>query len=227
MKKIVFSLLAFAIVIAAKAQDIPERKMDAPGVHHMHDRGGMERHQKMMAMKGVQFTDQQKDQVKKGNEDFRTKMEALKKEDNITVKEYRTRMENLHKDHKAYMQSILTTDQKAQIEKNKTDMKGRHEEMARKREERMKTTLNLTDEQTSQLRKNREDISAKIRQIREDKSLSEDKKREEIRNEMKSQHEKMKSILTEEQKNKLKEMKQRKGDFKGKPGTNDKTKKEI
>jgi hypothetical protein len=136
-------------------------------------------------------------------------------------------MENLHKDRQAFMQSILTADQKAQIEKNKTDMKGRHEEMNRKREERMKTTLNLTDDQTSQLRKNREDISAKIRQIREDKSLSDDKKREEIRNEMKSQHEKMRSILTEEQKNKLKEMKQRKGDFKGKPGTNDKTRKEI
>ena len=59
MKKILLSCLAFAIVVAAKAQEIPDRKSDKDGVHRMHDRSM--HHQKAMAMKGVQFTDQQKE----------------------------------------------------------------------------------------------------------------------------------------------------------------------
>jgi protein CpxP len=216
MKKTILTLMTFAIVAGIKAQDIPERRMDKPGMHHgMREHGMKGRHEKMMAMKDLNLTEQQKQQLKNNREDFRTRMEALKKEDNITVKEYRTRMETLHKDQKNAFQSVLTPDQKATIEKKRTEAKGRHEEMGRKRADMMKTRLGLSDEQASQMKKNHEEVRARIKSIREDKSLSEEKKRESIKAEMKNQKDKMNSILTEEQKNKMKEMREKKGDFKG------------
>ncbi|MEI9908598.1 MAG: hypothetical protein WDO71_02390 [Bacteroidota bacterium] len=47
------------------------------------------------------------------NEHFRKQSEELRKQDNITVKESREKMEALRKDHHAKFQSILTAEQKA------------------------------------------------------------------------------------------------------------------
>lgn len=207
MKKILFLLMGFAIVGSVKAQEIPERKMDKPGMHHDMHKGGMKgRHDRMKMMKELNLTEEQKQQLKKNHEDLKARLDALKKEDNITVKEYRTRMEALKKEQKNVLASVLTADQKAQLEKKKTDAKGRFEEMDKKRAEHIKTRLGLTDEQAVQMKKNREDLQAKIRSIREDKSLSEENKKEAIRKEMKAQKQKNNSLLTEEQKKRIREM---------------------
>ena len=125
MKKILFLLMGFAIVMSVKAQEIPERKMDKPGMHdRMHERGMKGRHdQQKMIMKDLNLTEQQKESLKKNREDFRSRLEALKKEDNITVKEYRGRMENLKKEQKELFQSVLTSDQKVILEKKKIEAK--------------------------------------------------------------------------------------------------------
>jgi Spy/CpxP family protein refolding chaperone len=213
--------MGFAIVVSVKAQEIPERKMDKPGMHHgKHDRGMRDRHDRMKMMaKDLNLTEQQKAQLKKNREDLRSRFEALKKEDNITVKEYRSRMENLRKEQKNSFESVLTGEQKAIIEKKKTDAKGRFDHMADKRMEGMKTRLGLTDEQAVQMKKNREEMQSRLKAIREDKTLSAEQKKEAFKTEMKAQREKNNSILTEDQKKKMKEMHEKKGDFKGrKPG---------
>ena len=207
--------MGFAIVGSVKAQEIPERKMDKPGMHHDMHKGGMKgRHDRMKMMKDLNLTEEQKQQLKKNHESLKSRLEALKKEDNITVKEYRTRMEALKKEQKEVLQSVLTADQKALLEKKKTDAKGRFEEMDKRRAEHFKTRLGLTDEQAVQMKKNREDLQAKIRSIREDKSLSEENKKEAIRKELKAQKQKTNSLLTEEQKKKIREMHPKKGDHK-------------
>ena len=123
-------------------------------------------------------------------------------------------MEALKKEQKEVLQSVLTADQKALLEKKKADTKGRFEEMDKRRAEHFKTRLGLTDEQAIQMKKNREDLQAKIRSIREDKSLSEENKKEAIRKELKAQKQKTNSLLTEEQKKKIREMHPKKGDHK-------------
>ena len=69
----------------------------------------------------------------------------------------------------------------------------------------MKTQLGLTDEQSAKMDNSRKEIGAKMKAIRENKSLSEEKKRAEMKELMKQQQESMKSILTEEQLKKMKE----------------------
>jgi len=204
MKKIVLSVLAFSLVLAVKAQDIPERKSDAPTMHHRKDREGMRRHHDMM-MKDLNLTDAQKEKFKEERESFRKQMDELKKKDDITVKEWRSRMENLHKEHKSRIDGILTSEQKDRMEKLKEEGKARREDMMKRRGDEMKTRLGLSEEQSAKMKKNHEEMMVKMKAIRDDKSLSDEKKREAVKELMKNNKESLKSILTKEQLEKMKE----------------------
>ena len=80
-------------------------------------------------MSDLNLSDEQKAKLKTLNEEHKKQMEELKKQDNITVKESRERMEGLRKDHQAKFQSILTPEQKATIEKSKEERKMKMKEM--------------------------------------------------------------------------------------------------
>lgn len=204
MKKILSTVLAGAIItFTVQAQEIPERKRDGKGMHERH--GKMHHRSGGMDFQKLNLTEAQKEQMKSQRENFRKQMEDLKKNDNITVKEWKSRMENLRKEQKSKMESILTTDQKAQLQKMKSDRIAMHEVDAKARAEKMKIHLGLTDEQAAKIEKNRIEMSGKMKAIRENKSLSDEKKREEMRELMKNQRENMKSVLTEEQQKKLQE----------------------
>ena len=229
MKKLLFAGFAALLIGAtASAQDIPARPHSGmrqgeprsnmlPGEPRgmmpqgQHQRGMMKQRHRMEAMKELNITEEQKAKFKAENESFRKSMEDLKKIDNITVKEWKTRQENLRKDHKARMESIFTKEQKDKMAKMKQDRQKLHEDMARVRMDRMKLRLGLSDEQTAKLEKNRQELSGKIKAIRENNNLTEEKKREEIKSLMKQHKESMKSVLTEDQLNKLKQMKEQRG----------------
>lgn len=209
MKKIIAAALVLSVSFALNAQEIPDRKTDKPGMQQRH------KGHRGMDMKQLNLTDAQKEQFKKEKESFKFKMDELKKNENITVKEWKGRMESIRKDHKAKIDGILTAEQKAQVEKMKTEGRSRrdgmmkekaeHDGMMKKRGDDMKTRLGLTDEQAAKLQQNRKETGEKMRSIRENKSLSEEKKKEEIKEIMKAQKESLKSILTEEQMQKMKE----------------------
>lgn len=207
MKKIAVSALALFFVFATKAQDIPERKNE----FRPHEGHGKMHHGRpgRMDYKELNLTDAQKEQMKAQRENFHKQMEELKKNDNITVKEWKSRMENLHKEQRSKLESILTNEQKTKLEKMKTEKLEMRKIDEKARFEKMKIRLGLSDEQAAKLEKSRKEHSDKIKAIRENKSLTEDKKREEIKELMKKQKETMKSVLTEEQMKKLKEDKPR------------------
>lgn len=211
MKKIVLAALvgAFA-VFTAGAQEIPERKDDGykpRAKSRMH-------HKRQFA--GVELSEEQKAQFKSLNTAHRKQMEELKKQDNITVKESKERMEKIRKEHREKTQALLTPAQKEQIKKNQESRKVDREQMMAKHKERMKTSLGLTDEQSAKLDQQRKQTGEQMKAIRENKSLSDEQKKEQMKGLHKKQQEAMKSILTEEQMQKLKERKHdRKGDRKG------------
>jgi len=199
MKKLILSAAVLSIAFAVQAQEIPDRKTDRP---HMMER--KKQHHGMEFQK-LNLTEDQKAQFKTQNESFRKQMEELKKNDNITVKEWREKAESLRKTHKSGLQNILTADQKAQVEKMKAEAKQKHTDMARKKGENMKTRLGLSDDQAAKMEFNRKEMGEKMKVLRENSSLTELQKREQMKELMKKQRESMKSILTEEQLNKLKE----------------------
>jgi len=204
MKKIIAMFLVTAIIgLSVNAQEIPQRKQG--GFKPQGHQGLMKHHRGGIDKKKLNLTDAQKEQFKAQHESFRKQLEELKKNENITVKEWKIRMENLRKENKTKMDGILTSEQKAQIEKMKTEQKAMHEIDAKAQAEKMKLRLGLSDEQSAKLQKNRTEMAEKIKAIHENKSLSDEKKKEEMKELMKKQKETMKSILTEEQMKKLQE----------------------
>lgn len=205
MKHLITSAIVLSLAVSLNAQEIPERKSEHPRMHQ----GGhpkMNRHHgRHEMMKQLNLSDDQKEKMKAGREEFRKKMEELKKNDNITVKEWRSRMESLKKEQKTRFENLLTADQKAKMEQLKQEGHAKREQMGKKHFERMKTELGLSQEQTAKLEQQKAEMDQQLKAIRENKNLSDEQRREQVKELMKKRRENMKSVLTEEQRSKLKE----------------------
>lgn len=201
MKNVIVSAAVILMAsLSVKAQEIPERETgeSKPIIK-----------EKIVNKKerdNLQLTDAQKVQLKSMNEDLRKKMDDLRKQDNLTVKEYREKMDALRTERQSQFQSILTDQQKSQMQKDKEANKARAEQFGKKRQAKMKEELNLTDDQMAKMNENRKASMEKINSIRDDKSLNEGQKKDQIKEIMKAQREKTKSILTKEQQKKMKEL---------------------
>ena len=202
MKKLILVILVSSLAVAAKSQEIPERKAERPMMQGRHQG---RHHMPGMDMKQLNLTDAQKEQFKAQRESFHKQMEELKKNDNITVKEWKSRMEALRKDQKTKMQGILTTEQKAQIGKMKAEHKAMQEIDAKARMEKMKIHLGLSDDQVAKMTRDRKEMAEKMKALREDDKMDTEKKKEQMKDLMKKQKDQMKSILTDEQMKKLQE----------------------
>ena len=75
----------------------------------------------------------------------------------------------------------------------------------------MKKELNLTDAQSAKLEASRKKMEEKMKSIRDDKSLTEEQKKEKNKELKMQQKESLKSILTEEQLKKLEENRKHRG----------------
>ena len=190
--------LAAIVATSACAQDQSNTIADRPAKHH--HRGD--------AMQKLNLTDEQKNEMKTINEDFKQQMTELKKsEDKITVTEWKSKMSTIRKDHHEKMQKVLTDDQKASLKTMKREHGKRFRQDKHNRIERMKKDLNLTDEQTAAVEKSLAESLKKTRAVYEDKTLTEEQKKVEMKKFMEQHHENLKSILTPEQLQKLEQQK--------------------
>ena len=207
MKKIMLSVFVAAIVVTtAQAQDIKDRET---GKHQM-----MRKHHRGDEFNTLNLTEDQKAKFKTLNEENRKQMSELKKNDNIPVKEWRSKMDAQRKEHRAKVQNILTDEQKAQLEKSRQERAAMSLERSNTRMEKMKTDLGLSDEQYGKLKSNREAMAGKMKALRDDKSLNDENKKEQVKELRNKQKEDMKSILTEEQLKKWEEQKHQRSSHK-------------
>jgi hypothetical protein len=121
-------------------------------------------------------------------------MEELKKDDNITVKDWRAKREAIRKDQREKMQSFLSTEQKAQLEKSRMERRSEAEEHSKARPdsyrvEKMKQDLNLSEEQSAKLQSSRDELRQKMQALRENQSLSDEAKKEQMKELMKQRKE--------------------------------------
>ena len=201
MKKVLIPLIALlALTVTTNAQNKMGKQK-----HHQH-------HQKGMMAKQLNFSEAQKTQAKAINEDSRKKMQELNKNESITVKEQRDRKAAIQKERKTKMDGLLTAEQKAKQTQLRTDHKAKKEASYAKRLDKMKTNLNLSDEQVTKLKTQRAATHAKAEKIKNNESLSREQKKEQmmaLKSEAKNQHNK---IFTPDQLKKREEMKKNRGD---------------
>ncbi len=192
MKKVI--VFAFALVSLSAAQAQEKRVRD----------GGNKDHN---LTEKLNLSEEQKVKAKKLNEEYRKNMMDLRKKDDIPVKEWRSRREELNKKHRDDFRGLLSKEQRDQMEKMRTEKRTMSESDANARMEKMKSNLGLTNDQVEKLKKQRSETSEKMKAIRENKSLDETRKREEMKGLMNKRKENMRSILTEDQMKKMQEMK--------------------
>jgi Spy/CpxP family protein refolding chaperone len=198
MKRVLIGMaLAAFVATTACAQD-QSLSTDRPKMHH--HRGD--------AMAQLNLTDDQKNEMKVINDDFKQQMTDLKKsEDKITVTEWKSKMTTIRNDHHAKMDKVLTDEQKANLKTMHKEQGKRFRQDKHNRMDRMKKELNLTDDQVTALNKNHEDMAQQFKSIRDNKTLTEDQKKAEMKKFKDQQHESLKSILTPEQLQKLEQQK--------------------
>ncbi|MGF2413698.1 MAG: hypothetical protein ACQUYJ_15305, partial [Ferruginibacter sp.] len=127
--------------------------------------------------------------------------------ENITVKEFRDKKSALHKDQQAKMQSLLTLEQKNQMAQMKAEHKAKAEQHYAARMDKMKTRLNLSDNQVAKMKAQRGEMSAKLKAIKEDDKMDRVAKQEKLMALKTQMKDDRKKIFTAEQLQKMEEMK--------------------
>lgn len=197
MKKIVAAMLAIAgFIFSANAQEAPTAKH----FHHRHNHHGL-------MMKEINLTATQQQQLKLNRDSYKNQMTELNKNESITVKEARDKKEALRKEQKTNMMSILTPAQKIKMENLKKNREAKRDEIVAKRLDKMKTKLNLSNDQVAKIKRSREDIHNQSKDIRDNDQLSRTEKKEKLMVLKEQTQNNLKSILTPEQINKIEELK--------------------
>lgn len=196
MKKILTSVLALVLVIGTAQAQTTEKG----GRHHKGDR-------KEMALKGVNLTEAQKAQLKQLHEAQQQEMKAVKDNGSLSQDQAKAQRKAIHEKYRAQMQSILTPEQKTQMQQMK--QKGGHRkggfEGRRGEGGQAFQDLNLSEDQKGKMASLRTSFQAKREEIRNNKSLTEEQKREQYKALAQQQQEQFKAVLTPEQQQKMKE----------------------
>ncbi|MBS1947176.1 MAG: hypothetical protein JST47_05370 [Bacteroidetes bacterium] len=184
--------------ISLKAQQPP----DSAWYSHHH---GIH-HRRYVMMKQLDLTETQKQQTKSINENFRNKIKALNKNEDITVREWKQERAGLLKEHRVAIQNVLTPEQKAKMEQMRQTASAHIHEMSKKRLGKMKAELNLSNGQATKINALSANLKSQIKAIQENDALSIEEKREQAMA-LKRQHKQdFKNVLTEDQLSKLKEL---------------------
>jgi Spy/CpxP family protein refolding chaperone len=200
MKKIFIMATALCLSVMAVSAQQP----GYGGFHHRHGRSY--HHHRRDLTKELNFTDQQKQQLKTINSDFRTKMAELNKNENITVKEMRDKRAALLKEQRTAFQNLLTPEQKTKLEDMRKKGEARQQEMAAKHLENMKTRLGLSDDQTAKIKNINDGFRSQLQKFRDNQSLNRSDKRDQFMALVKQRNDNIKSVLTPEQYDKMQDL---------------------
>ena len=175
------------------------------GMKRYHHSGHTHQHS-WYAYAPVHYTPGQRKQVQAINESYRKKSADLYKNDNLTLREYKSQLLALQKDRKAKMNALLTADQKTAIANWKKRADEHAQISAAARLERMKIRLNLTDLQTASIKSQQQMLRSQMLAIRENDNLLPEQKREQMRDLVSKQKDALKSVLTPDQLSQLESM---------------------
>jgi Spy/CpxP family protein refolding chaperone len=176
--------------------------------------GGQMRHRKHRkpgALRQLDLTEAQRQQLRTIMTDKREKLQALKNDQTLTQEQKKERFRELNKATKEKMSGILTPEQKQKFESMKEKygrMKGH-----RGKREGMAKSLNLTEAQQKQFKAINEESFKQISAIKNNNTLSKQDKMAKIKEIRQSSKTKMNAILTSEQQQKVSEMRQNRKQF--------------
>jgi hypothetical protein len=147
----------------------------------------------------LHYSAEQRKQMRTIDEEYRKKSQDLYKQDNITLREYKSQLLALQKDKKSKLQSLMTPDQKSEMEKWKKHASEEMQVKAAANLERMKIHLNLSDDQTAKIKSQQTEFHSQMQAIHQNDNLLPYQKKDQMKALMAKRQDAMKSVLTPEQ----------------------------
>ena len=183
-------------------------------------------HHKKEMVARLNLTAEQQARLKSIRESQKQEFKALQAQ-GLKGEDLKTKRKELHKKYAEQSKAVFTPSQKEEMRKMKTGAKlkskegrkhGKAGKHGRKHSNKkdFAASMNFSDAQKQSLESIRKESKSQIEALRNDASLSETQKKEKIKALRKSQHEKMKAILTPEQAEKMKAQKKSRKDRKPK-----------
>ena len=201
MKKILIgaiaTLLCFSTAFAQKKGKncAPVRKQQAGG-----------------RLKELNLSSTQQEQVKTARQNTEKQLAELKKNDQLTVKDFKTSKDAILQSQKQQVAGILTDEQKNQLAQSNSKSGDAQRGNAGKNIGKMKANLGLSEQQVTQIKANRDADLTKIKAIKENDQLSRSEKRSQLMTIKKEQENNLAQILSSEQISKMEQLrKDRKG----------------
>ena len=189
MKKILTGMLAVVLFAgAAQAQDTTKHR-------------GQKGHKEMVANK-LNLTEDQKTKIKSINDARKAEVQSLNKTA-LTTDQRKDQMKQLHQKYQTQIQSVLTPAQKEQMNAAREKGKDRKGFGKHGRANDRTASLNLSQDQKDRMAKMKENYKGQFKAIGENKSLTEEQRKEQMKSLKQKQHGEMKSILTKEQAEKM------------------------
>ena len=147
----------------------------------------------------LHFTSEQRAKLRTLNSQFKEKSEALYKQDDLTLREYKSQLLALQKDRKTQMKNLLTPEQNASIERRKKQVQEEMQIKAAANLERLKIKLNLSDDQTAKIKSQQNNFRAQIIAVRQNDDLLAYQKKDMLKALLAKRKDAIKSVLTPEQ----------------------------
>jgi hypothetical protein len=154
----------------------------------------------------VRYTPDQRKQLVAINSEFKRKQEDLYKQDNLTLGAYKAQLLALQKDRKSKTEGLLTADQKQEVAKGKQRASDNEQVMAAARLERLKLSLQLSDDQEAKIKSQETSFREQLLSIRNNEDLLPDQKRDQMKALFSKQKDAITAVLTPDQQTKLKSM---------------------
>ena len=195
MKKI-FIPISFCLLIFTFSTAQENKSKAAERKQQMHQ-------QRQTLKKELNLSDVQKLKMKSINEKYREQIKELKNNDAITRGDFKSQMKLLQEKRKVELDATLTVEQKNKIKKIKETRQKEMKAKANERFEKMSQKLNLDEKQKATIKEAQVKTQEKIKSIRENKSITEIQKKEQLKELREKQKIFTKSILSDEQKKKI------------------------
>ena len=216
MKRIFVTMLALILTASVFAQSDNAKANKAKKDWRQNDKGDRKE-----MMKDLNLTESQRTQMKSLNEDFKNKMQSLKSDNSLSAEEVKQKRLELTKQHHSNIESLLTSDQKKIWKEKRDDMRddrrdergkgNRKTGQSKNRKDRhnrvgdITKNLNLSPEQQKNVATFDQKFKGSVDNIRTNTSLTQEQKKEQLKELHKDHRQSIETLLTSEQKTQFKE----------------------
>ena len=156
--------------------------------------------------------DSQKSQIQNYLKDSRSQLEVLRNDTTLSPEQRRTQAQSIRENTQARVKSVLTPDQQAKAEQLRAQaqlkMQDRRERAVDRRLERMTTQLSLSSAQAATVKSLGEQARSQAKVIRENSTLSQEQKIQQLQALRETTRNQIKSNLTADQQAKLDQLMQ-------------------